>query len=302
MVRNRQAGEQIRELGFAAPAGTPAGVEVLSLGELRGRVGRSHVDTPLRPTFHHLLAPAHGTLRHTVDFTGYALVPGTWLWVRPGQVQQWGDLNGVDGTLVLFEPDFLDRATTADARLDDPHAPVVYRPSDADQQRLTDAAEHLARAFAGPDGLPLDVRRAVLRHLLAVLVLRLAHLGAPPGSAPPGPSDTFLRFRDAVERDFARTRRLDDYARRLGYSARTLSRATQAAAGVNAKDFIDRRTILEAKRLLAHSDHTAAQIAARLGFTSATNFSKYFHQRAGTTPIAFRAGLRYRGPRNAVTA
>ena len=46
--------------------------------------------------------------------------------------------------------------------------------------------------------------------------------------------------------------------------------------------------VLEARRLLAHSDHTAAQVAARLGFTSATNFGKYFHQRTGTTPIAFR--------------
>lgn len=61
---------------------------------------------------------------------------------------------------------------------------------------------------------------------------------------------------------------------------------------MNAKEFIDRRVVLEARRLLAHSDHTAARIAARLGFTSATNFTKYFHQRTGTTPIAFRAAVR----------
>ncbi|MDQ0363611.1 helix-turn-helix domain-containing protein [Catenuloplanes indicus] len=267
-------------------------MEVLTLQRLRSRVAHDLLATPRRPTFHHLLTVNRGTLRHTVDFTAYALAPGTWLWVRPGQVQQWSRLDDVDGTLVLFQPAFLDPDTGTAARLDDPHAPVLLESGGDEQRRLADAAGHLARVCADPGSLPLEVHQAVLRHLLAVLVLRLAHLGAAPGSLAPDPNDTFLRLRDAVERDFTRTRRLEDYARTLGYSARTLSRAAQTAAGVNAKEFIDRRVILEARRLLAHSDHTAAQIAARLGFTSATNFSKYFHQRTGTTPIAFRAAVR----------
>jgi AraC-like DNA-binding protein len=64
------------------------------------------------------------------------------------------------------------------------------------------------------------------------------------------------------------------------------------AAGIGAKDYIDRRVLLEAKRLLAHGDQPAAKIAARLGFSSATNFSKFFHRRAGTSPLAFRQAVR----------
>lgn len=52
--------------------------------------------------------------------------------------------------------------------------------------------------------------------------------------------------------------------------------------------------ILEAKRLLGNGDQSASRIAAQLGFTTATNFSKYFHQRTGQTPIAFRATVRSR--------
>ncbi|GGS99147.1 helix-turn-helix transcriptional regulator [Streptomyces janthinus] len=91
-----------------------------------------------------------------------------------------------------------------------------------------------------------------------------------------------------MERDFAHTRRVEDYAETLGYSARPLSRATLTAVGLGAKEFIDRRVVLEAKRLLAHSDQSAARIADRLGFSSATHFSKYFHHRTGRTLIAFR--------------
>ncbi|KOG90185.1 transcriptional regulator, partial [Streptomyces varsoviensis] len=68
-------------------------------------------------------------------------------------------------------------------------------------------------------------------------------------------------FRAAVERGFATSHRVADYARTLGYSPRTLSHASLAAAGVGAKEFIDRRVVLEAKRLLAHSELPAARIA-----------------------------------------
>ncbi len=293
MVRNRHAGPaRIPEVTFAAPAGTPAGVEVLTLAQLRSRARDGALAAPQRPAFHHLLTLHSGVLWHTVDFTAYALEPGSWLWVRPGQVQQWHDLHAAEGTLILFEPDFLDALTAEAAALRNPHAPVLHTAVGEDREALDRAGEHLRREFPQPLQLPPEVHVAVLRHLLAALVLRLAHLAGPAGTPIGEPPEVFLRFRDAVERDFTRVRRVEDYAHALGYSPRTLSRATLAAAGVGAKEFLDRRVILEAKRLLAHSDRSAAQIATQLGFSSATNFTKYFHQRTGASPIAFRAQVR----------
>lgn len=290
MVKKRQ--HEIPEVAFAAPAGSPAGVEVMSLAELRSRAPAGSLARPHRPGFHHLLSVDSGALWHTVDFTGYALSEGSWLWVRPGQVQQFGDLAAAEGTLVLFQPGFLDPATAAAARLDDWFAQAVLRPVGADRTAVRGALEHLGREYAALGGLPLEVHGEMLRHLLAVLVLRIAHLTAPVGSAPAEPCGTFLRFRDAVERGFTHSRRVEDYARALGYSPRTLSRATLATAGVGAKEFIDRRVVLEARRLLAHGDQPAARIAARLGFADATNFTKFFQQRTGLTPIAFRTSVR----------
>jgi len=294
MVRNRQsAGQAIPEVSFAAPAGTPAGLEVISLADLRARARARGVDlgAPQRPGFHHVLTLTSGTLRQTVDFTEYVLDPGAWLWVRPWQVLQWGDLEAAEGILVVFERDVPDPAAVGPARLDDPDAPALRVPAAEDAEALRLAAAHLEREFRARGRLPLDAHVTVLRHLLDILILRVAHLEAPGGSAAE-PGETFLRFRDAVERDFARTRRVDDYAADLGYSARTLSRASLDAAGVGAKEFIDRRVVLEAKRLLAHTDLASARIAAQLGFSSATNFAKYFHQRAGLAPIAFRGAVR----------
>ncbi|MFF7472226.1 helix-turn-helix domain-containing protein [Streptomyces sp. NPDC008092] len=295
MVKKRHAApREIPELPFAAPAGTPAGAEVLSLAELRGRVSPAALARPQRPDFHQLLTLTSGELRQTVDFTDHTLRPGSWLWVRPGRVQQWGDLTHADGALILFRQDMLDAATAAAARVDDPYAPVVCTPGTGDAPALELAAEHLRHEFRAFGQLPLEAYMAVLRHLLAVLVLRLAHLTVPAGGPASEPDEICLRFRDAVERNFTRTRRVEDYARILGYSARTLARATLNGAGLSAKEFVDRRVVLEAKRLLAHSDRTAAQISDQLGFVNPSQFSKYFLHRVGRSPIDFRDTVRGR--------
>jgi AraC-like DNA-binding protein len=296
MVKNRHgSAREIPEVLFSAPAGTPAGIEVMSLADLRRRFHGRVPDRPQRPDFHHLVSLTAGELRHTVDFTGHVLRPGSWLWVRPGQVHQWGDLAEAEGMLILFQQDVLDAATATAARLDDPYAPVTGTAVGDDAEALDMAARHLSREFHALGRLPLDAHLMALRHLLAVLLLRLAHLTVPADSPAPAPDETYLRFRDALERHFTRTRRVEDYAAMLGYSARTLARATLATSGLSAKEFVDRRVILEAKRLLAHGDRTAAQIADQLGFARPSQFGKYFTHRTGRSPIDFRTAVRGRG-------
>jgi AraC-like DNA-binding protein len=80
-----------------------------------------------------------------------------------------------------------------------------------------------------------------------------------------------------------------DYAKRLGYSESTLSRACVAATGYTAKQAIDLRVALEARRMLVHSDATVAQIGHRLGFSEPTNFVKFFRRTCGVTPLDFRS-------------
>jgi transcriptional regulator GlxA family with amidase domain len=57
---------------------------------------------------------------------------------------------------------------------------------------------------------------------------------------------------------------------------------------MGAKRAIDQRVVLEAQRLLAHSAQQVSSIAASLGFSSATNFAKFFQLHTGSTPSAFR--------------
>ena len=122
-----------------------------------------------------------------------------------------------------------------------------------------------------------------------MLLLRLA---LQPGPARPGSEAeraTFIRLRDEVERTYMRTRRVEDYAARIGCSVRTLTRACLAATGRSAKQVIDDRVALEAMRLLAATDDPITLIGRRLGFTEPTNFGRFFTRETGWSPGAFRS-------------
>ena len=73
---------------------------------------------------------------------------------------------------------------------------------------------------------------------------------------------------------------------------RTLTRASLSATGRTAKQLVDERVALEAKRLLAESDLPVAEVGARLGFNEPTNFGRFFTRTVGSSPGQFRAESR----------
>ncbi|MFI6116754.1 helix-turn-helix domain-containing protein [Kitasatospora sp. NPDC051164] len=85
---------------------------------------------------------------------------------------------------------------------------------------------------------------------------------------------------------------VEDYAARLGYSPRTLTRACLAATGRSAKQLADARVVLQAQRLLAHTDLPVAAIGRTLGFTQVTDFGRFFARETGRTPGDFRSAQR----------
>jgi AraC-like DNA-binding protein len=289
-------GADVRALAYTPNVGAPAGVEVMELADLYERARRHGNDpyVPLRPAFHQLIGARDRRLRMGVDFVEQELRPGSWLWIRPGQVQRFGpDLAAADGVIVLFQPGFLPPATVSAAHMDPPYEQRPLTPRGPDAEAVVRALDHLRHEYAAMASLPLRAHTEVVRALLSVLVVRLAAVRDPqPGAAPA--SGTFRRFHTAVERDHAVTRRVEDYAAALGYSPRTLTRATLAATGRTAKQYVDDRVLLEAKRLLWHSGLPASEVAARLGFADPSDFTKFFRLRAGETPGAFRGGHRSR--------
>jgi len=246
-----------------------------------------------RIDFHVVMLFRGGPVRHMVDFTEYELTAGDLLWIRPGQVHRFSRASKYCGTALIMQPGFLPRATVEATGLYRYDQPPLLRPDAAQLAALEHSLAQLEREYNDTTTLPLSLHTSVLRHSLTAFLLRLAHLAASSAEAARQQTDTtFTLFRDAVEKGFATNHSVSAYADALGYSRRTLVRAVRAATGETPKGFIDKRVVLEAKRLLAHTDMPIGRIGVAVGFPDAANFSKFFHQHTGTTPVTFRAELR----------
>ncbi|MCY1550228.1 HTH-type transcriptional activator RhaR [compost metagenome] len=138
---------------------------------------------------------------------------------------------------------------------------------------------------------PKEDVHALLRHQLHALLTRLSILQGrrqAAGSLVSPASQRFQRFQQLVEERFPQWHQVADYASHLGYTEKSLARAVTASMGITAKAFIAARIVLEAKRLLVHTDLAVSTIGDRLGFDEPTNFSKFFKREEACTPAEFR--------------
>ena len=82
-----------------------------------------------------------------------------------------------------------------------------------------------------------------------------------------------------------------EYANLLHVTERSLNEATRRALGTTANKLIRDRVMLEAKRLLLHSQVPIAQIADQLAFEDPAYFSRCFKKHTGRSPVDYRQAL-----------
>lgn len=233
-----------------------------------------------RADFHVLAFIDAGTGAVTVDFVQHHLSPGAAVWIAPGAVHRWEDVEELSGRLVLFVPTApVTDASRALAAASGRQSAWIVAP---DERPFVGAAlDHLVLESSSETTDGAEELPAIL---LSALLARLR----PPEEGPGVDNPLFLAFRALVEADFRVHHDAEHYARALGYAPRTLSRAVKRATGLTAKAYLLERIALEAKRLLAHERLTSATCAAALGFTDASNFSVFFRGATGERPGAWQ--------------
>ena len=267
-------------------------IDVFSVASMRARARPDEFVVPQRLSFDLVLAVTAGETTHTVDFTSYPLAPGDVVRVRAGQVQQWGDVKAIDGVVVLFLPYILKDAAwfitppTTSGR-------VLWQGAATAGSQLRRAINDLARTPSRRSSMPPDLHRELTASHLQLMLVELSAADSLGSDAPDPPVDELYRqLLDAINERFATMHRVAEYARLLNYSSKTLNRLAQTNAGLTAKQVIDQRIMLEAKRLLAHNEEPLYQVASSLGFSDAARFTKFFGLHAGMAPSRFRSSVR----------
>ncbi|MER9400010.1 helix-turn-helix domain-containing protein [Mesorhizobium sp. M0615] len=142
-------------------------------------------------------------------------------------------------------------------------------------------ATEYAEAQAGSD--------KTLPALIAVALSHIARLG-PEVKDATGSSDAALArgLRRLVDAHFRDNWPVDRYVEALATTPHLLDKAAHTVLGSGVKRLIGERRLLEAKRLLLFTVRTVEDIAYEIGFEDPAYFSRFFRERVGQAPAAWR--------------
>jgi AraC family transcriptional activator of pobA len=98
----------------------------------------------------------------------------------------------------------------------------------------------------------------------------------------------FSRFSKLVDEHHREHWNVNEYAHALGVSPSHLNAVCHRHGGTSAKRLIQARILLAARRELAYTDKSIADVAAALGFPDASYFTRFFRRSMRMTPREFR--------------
>jgi AraC family transcriptional activator of pobA len=145
-------------------------------------------------------------------------------------------------------------------------------------------AREFARSSPG-HALALD---GSLEVILANTIRLSSALAGSPDTVAGRHRDLVARFRELIESEFRKNRSLADYASALNVSESRLRNACLSVTEESPMQMVNARILLEAKRELFYTSVPVSEIAYALGFDDPAYFTRFFSQRAGMSPSAFR--------------
>ena len=250
-------------------------------------------DVPHRHDFYTILLVCKARGKHFIDFHEYELTDNQLFFVSPGQVHQMVEEVKPRGYCIMFSSQFLLDNQIPICFIDELRlfhdygdSPPLALNQDV-LERLVNYADEMEQAVQSN----MKFKEQAVASLLNLLLIRCDNLCALSNENPQTieAKNTLLKsFRKMVDERFADWHQIADYATALNVTPDHLNRVVKNIIGVTAKEYVQSRIIVEAKRLLYFSDQSAKEIGYLLGFSEPANFSAFFKNITGISPSNFK--------------
>lgn len=277
---------------YSFKQGLPQEFELVGIGELY----KHHSDTLTtshRTGFYHILWFQKGNPTHLVDFNPVKIKPNTILFLNKDTVQRFDKKGGFDGKVILFTDIFFCKSESDTKFL---RSTILFNDLFAVSQiQLSNTASLFADLFQlmetelenEKDSSQSDILKNLLHNLL-LLSERERRKQDFTEIKKGADLDYLMLFKDLLDANYRKLKKVSDYAKKISVTEKRLNQATSKILDKSPKQMIDERIMLEAKRLLAHTNESVKEIGFDLGFDEPTNFIKYFRKHSHSTPVEFR--------------
>jgi len=145
----------------------------------------------------------------------------------------------------------------------------------------------LEEDLAIKDYLQGEMLRSLLKRIL-IKATRMVKVSLPEPTINTSQLNVIRQYNVLVEKHFREYHTVQDYAKLLFKSPKTLSNIFPKFSDKSPLMVINERILLEARRLLIYSDLTTNDISMDLGYKDPSHFSKFFKKHIGLTPTNFR--------------
>ena len=228
---------------------------------------------------------------YNIDFEQYKFEDNVLFFLSPGQVFTVDSEHIKTAYKLTFVRDFYciqthDKEVACNGILfNNIYETPFVKPCKKDTQKLQFILESLIEEFQQNETAQYDMLQAYLKQFIinSVRVKKENHVIK---------EDTETRlFKDfslLVEQNFRKMHSVTDYANRLGVSPKSISKHFQKMGVNTPSDFIKKRILLEAKRLLIYTDKNVKEIAFELGFNDPAYFTRFFTKAISKSPLQFK--------------
>lgn len=258
------------------------------------RQAQGRADQPHRHAYYTVLLVTHAQGEHRLDYQPFAFGERQVHFVAPGQVHQVVATAEPQGWVITFSRDFLAANNIPESFITNL---TLFRsfgdtpPLELDDHtfgRLRNLITEMENCL--PEQLPY--RHQALGALLQLFLIYCNHSRSldPQQLDEENKGVCLLRdFKSLVNQHYPRWHKVSDYASHIHISPKHLSQSVKQLTGQTAKELIQARLTLEAKRMLLHTDLNVKQIGYELGFEEPLHFSGFFKKQTGQSPTDFRS-------------
>jgi AraC family transcriptional activator of pobA len=239
-----------------------------------------------------LITGGSGTF-HLDEFS-YPIEPRQLFFTSPMQVRKWEIEKIPRGLVLIFEEEFLCTFFNDSQFVQKlsyfntiSHQPALML-ADADFFHLENVLKHIEEEIVAQAEKDNHLLRALLYQVLVWLNRQYLKLNSGLEQAS---GDSVFEFRKLVDNFFNDQHSVSFYADRLHITAGHLNEVVKKNFGISAKEYLQNRLFLEAKRLLLYSSLTISEIAWKLHFQDNSYFVRAFKNKTGCTPQSYKNAM-----------
>lgn len=250
----------------------------------------SELLVPHRKDHYLLVFFRRGRARQWIDMQSYYAKENTLYFTSPNQVIVKEDIGELWSTGIAFTPKFLSYEQTKLPIIQNPHGGHELQIGEADVVVLEDLLQKIRLEARQPG----EWQQRMLAAYLSLLLTFLSRLYTQQYTSTEPSADKLLlqKFQEKIDACFLQHHEVTDYASMLHISAGHLSDLVKMQSGKPAIKHIHDRIVLEARRLLVHTDKSLKDISFDLGFSDASYFNRFFKRETGVTPAGYRLQIR----------